>query len=302
MRSILSLPRLPADRGPASVGDSPALPSETDWALAWLSPEIFRACVRRLRAARGDVNAPINGVDGFAPLHEAIRKGHPASVARLLAAGADPNRAARLVSNHTVRPLDLALTWDTRYRCPDPWAPVRHECAVVRALLNAGARPRAVANAHDDPPLFRALEGCLGCALAVLEAGGFVARAGRHGEPVFRRAVLALHRFEQANSWGGPDTARVEHWEALAVQLGLLGADWTEKGRDGKSPEAWLRETILRPTWGRGAHLPPARLRSSAVWQRWQAWRRVAESAAGLDSVLPQETRPEVPARPRRRM
>ena len=251
-----------------------------------------------------DAGADVNAADdhGVTPLQRAAENASPAMVDRLLSAGADVDAAqasgltALMIAARTgdARVLRLLLTQgadvdaatrETRSTAL-MWAVAESHPASVRALLAAGADPRASTAAGFTPLLFATRNGDVEMARLLMEAGVDVDHTGIDGTHALPYAIIRGHdafarflldRGADPNGAMGGVTAlhaavgRVDTWLAEWNRRHGGGARYSTRGSSAFDPIRAL--PLVKALLARGAN-PNARIAASAMFMSYIGYPR----------------------------
>ena len=251
-----------------------------------------------------DAGADVNAADdhGVTPLQRAAENASPAMVDRLLSAGADVDAAqasgltALMIAARTgdARVLRLLLTQgadvdaatrETRSTAL-MWAVAESHPGSVRALLAAGADPRASTAAGFTPLLFATRNGDVEMARLLLEAGVDVDHTGIDGTHALPYAIIRGHdafarflldRGADPNGAMGGVTAlhaavgRVDTWLAEWNRRHGGGARYSTRGSSAFDPIRAL--PLVKVLLARGAS-PNARIAASAMFMSYIGYPR----------------------------
>ena len=246
-----------------------------------------------------DAGADVNAADdhGVTPLQRAAENASPAMIDGLLEAGADVNAAqtsgltalmiaARTGDTRVLRVLlkhgaDIdAATRETRSTAL-MWAVAGSHPDSVRALLDAGANPRASTAAGFTPLLFAARNGDIAMARLLIAAGVDVNHTGADGTHALPYAIVRGHdefaRFlldRGANpngAMGGVPAlhaavGRVDTWLADWNRRHGGGARYSTRGSSAFDPVGAL--PLVKALLARGAD-PNGRIASSAMFMSY---------------------------------
>ena len=264
-------------------------------ALLWAAHRDDLGIADLLLRAGADVDAADD--HGVTPLQRAAENASPAMVGRLLAAGADVDAAqtsgltplmiaARTGSAEVVNQLvkhgaDIdAGTAETRSTAL-MWAVAESHPDSVRALLDAGADPRASTASGFTPLLFAARNGDIPMARLLLAAGVDVNHTGTDGTHALPYAIVRGHddfaRFlldrgaDPNGAMGGVPAlhaavGRVDTWLADWNRRHGGGARYSTRGSSAFDPVRAL--PLVRALLARGAD-PNARITGSAMFMSY---------------------------------
>ena len=269
-------------------------------ALLWAAHRDDPDLVDLLLEAGADVNAADD--HGVTPLQRAAENASPAMVVRLLATGADVDAAqasgltALMIAARTgdARVLRLLLTQGANVDAATRqtrstalmWAVAESHPDSVRALLAAGADPRASTAAGFTPLLFAARNGDVEMARLLLEAGVDVDHTGIDGTHALPYAIVRGHdafarflldRGADPNGAMGGVTAlhaavgRVDTWLAEWNRRHGGGARYSTRGSSAIDPIRAL--PLVRALLARGAN-PNARIAASAMFMSYIGYPR----------------------------